>query len=338
MKSKNLVYLLVLVVLLGVAGWLISNRNEQGSLERKLDYEFGIKDTASIDKIIIKDKRPSSVTLTRDEGFWVVNNEYRARKEAMNTLLETLHRMEMRNFIEERMKPTVLKRMSVFGKEVQIYQNGKLLKTFFVGTETHDEMATYMMNKASDAPFAVNIPGFNGYLSSRFFTQAELWRSRDVTLMNPRSIREVQMVYPDSLNKSFKITVFSPDSLYLTNLEDEKVVRQASRVKMRIYLAASSRIKYEGAILPTDPIYQRRDSLLASTPVFYITIKDNNGKSTRLEGYKVRGPAELPDPTLDVPEFDPDRLHAFIDRERMVLIQYYGLQHIFKPIDHFKKP
>ncbi len=338
MKNKNLVYLLVLIVLLGVAGWLISKRNSSGTLDRKLDYSFTIPDTASIDKIIIKDKTPSQVTLHRTDGYWVVNDEFRARKDAINTLLETLNRMQMRNFIEEKMKPTVLKRMAVYGKEVNIYKNGKLFRTFFVGTETHDEMATYMMIKGSEAPFAVHIPGFNGYLSSRFFTAPELWRSRDVTLVNPKSVREVQMVFPDSLNKSFRITVFSPDSLYLTNLETEKVVRGANKVKMRIYVAAASQIKYEGAILPSDPIYSRRDSLLASTPVFYITVKDVDGKSTRLEGYKIKGPDELPDPTLEVPEFDPDRLHAFINRERMVLIQYYGLQHVFKPIDYFVKP
>lgn len=338
MKNKNLVYLLVLVVLLGVAGWLISKRNSSGTLERKQDYAFTISDTASIDKIIIKDKTPSQVTLTRDDGFWVVNDEFRARKDAINVLLETLNRMQMRNFIEERMKPTVIKRMSVYGKEVQVYKEGKLFKTFFVGTETHDELATYMMNKGADAPFAVHIPGFNGFLSSRFFTKPELWRSRDVTLINPRSVREVQTVFPDSLNKSFKITVFSPDSLFLTNLETEKVVPNANKVKMRMYVSAASQMKYEGAILPTDPIYARRDSLLSSTPVFYITVKDVDGKSTRLEGYKIKGPDELPDPTLQVPEFDPDRLHGFIDRERMVLLQYYGLQHVFKPLDYFLQP
>ncbi len=45
MKNKNLVYLLVLIVLLGVAGWLISKRNSSGTLDRKLDYSFTIPDS-----------------------------------------------------------------------------------------------------------------------------------------------------------------------------------------------------------------------------------------------------------------------------------------------------
>ncbi len=105
MKNKNIIYLVVLVVLLAVAGWLISQRNGSGTLERKMDYTFTIPDTAAVDKIVISDKRPSSVTLNREDGYWSVNGEFRARKDAINTLLETLNRMQMRNFIEERMKP-----------------------------------------------------------------------------------------------------------------------------------------------------------------------------------------------------------------------------------------
>ncbi len=338
MKNTNLVYLVVLVILLGVAGWLLSGRDSSGSLDRKMDYQFTIKDTAAVDKIVISDKRPSSITLTRQDGYWLVDGEYRARKQAVTTLLETLNRMTMRNFIEERMKPTVIKRMSVHGKEVKVYKNGKVHKVFFVGTETHDEMATYMMLKGSDAPYAVHIPGFNGYLSSRFFTSQDLWRSRDVTFLNPRQVKEIQMVYPDSLRSSFMISMFSPDSVYLTDLETNKVVRDANRVKLRMYINAASQIKYEGAILPSDGIYARRDSLLSSVPVFYIVVKDIEGKSTRLEGYRIKGPQEVADPSLEPPEFDPDRMHGFINRDRMVLIQYYGLQNIWKGLDYFRKP
>lgn len=336
MKNKNIIYLLVLVVLVAVAAWLLSSRNDSGTLERKMDYEFTIKDTAAIDKIVLSDKSPSTVTLTREGRYWMVNGEYRARRDAINTLLETLNRMEMRNFIEERMKQTVIKRMSVYGKEVKVYKDGELFKTFYVGTETHDELGTYMMIKGADAPYAVHIPGFNGFLSTRFFVDPVLWRSRDIVTMDSRDIREVQTVYPDSMEASFKITVHSPDSLYLTSLKTGQVVPGVNRVKMRVYLAAISQMKYEGAILPTDPISLRRDSLLASTPVFYITVKDKKDNTTRVEGFKIKGPEQVMDPTLEAPEYDPDRLHGFIDRERMVLLQYYGLQNVLKPISHFR--
>ncbi len=334
--SKNVVYLIVLVVLLGVAGWLISSREGNSTLERKMDYSFTIKDTAAVDKIIIKDKTPSEVVLSRNsKGKWLVGNEFPVRKDAIDVLLMTLYRMELRNFLPQKLKPIVIKRMATFGKEVQVYKNGELFKTFYVGTETADEMGTYMMIKGSDAPYAVHIPGFNGYLSSRFFTQPHLWKSRDITRMNPRTIREVELTYPDSANASFRLTVFSPDSLFFTNLRTGKPVKNINKVKAILFLNALGNMKYQGAILPSDGIWARRDSLLASTPVFNLRIKDIDGRTTRLEGYKIIGPAESFDPDLDAPEFDRDLMHGFINREEMVLLQYYGLQNVLVPLGFF---
>lgn len=338
MKNKNLIYLIILVVLLAVAGWLITSKNDSGTLERKMDYNFTIKDTANIDKIIIKDKSPAEVTLTREGKEWVLDNEFRARRGAVNTLLGTLYRMELRNFVPEKMKEIVLKRMTVFGKEVQIYKNGELFKTFYVGTETPDELGTYMMIKGSDAPYAVYMPGFNGFLSTRFFTQQHLWKSRDVTRMDPRNIREISMVYPDSSASSFKIQMFSPDSIFVTQLSTGKVLRNVNMVKTRLYIGSAARMKYEGAILPTDPIFARRDSLLASTPVFEITVKDTNGKTTTLEGYHIKAMEGMINDAGVEHKYDPDRMHGFINKQEMVLLQYAGLIEIIKPINYFATP
>ncbi|MDZ7847738.1 MAG: hypothetical protein U5L96_13775 [Owenweeksia sp.] len=46
----------------------------------------------------------------------------------------------------------------MYGVDVQVYQNGELAKHFIVGTETQDEMGTYMMMKNAQAPYAVHIP------------------------------------------------------------------------------------------------------------------------------------------------------------------------------------
>ncbi len=339
--KNNILYLVLFLVLLAVAGWLITENRGSGTLDKdgKERYAFSIKDTADIDKIIIKDKNPRQVILKRQSNHWTVNSEHRARKDAIRILLETLYRMEMRNFIEERMQETVIKRMTVYGKEVQVFKNGKLFKTYYVGTEAQDEMATYMLIKGSDQPFAVHIPGFNGYLSSRFFTEEHLWRSRDVITMNPRNIRSVEMYYPDSADASFKLHVFSPDSLYITNLRSGEVLRNRDKVKTNLFLNAFKNLKYEGLIVPSDPIYGRRDSLLASTPVFRMELTDVDGKTTSLSGYRIKGNAEMEmlEPDMERRDYDVDRMHGFINDEQMVLLQYYGLSSILKPRQYFLK-
>lgn len=338
--NKNLIYLLLFVVLLGIAGWLVSENSGGSTITNKGKeaYAFTIADTASIDKIIIKDKTPREIILTRSKKGWLVNGDFRARKEATATLLETLARMEMRNFVQDKMQQTVIKRMAVYGKEVNIYKNGKLFKILYIGTETPDEMGTYMMLKGSDQPFAVHIPGFNGYLSSRFFTQAHLWRSRDVITIEPNHVREIEMMYPDSVGASFKLHRFSGDSLYITTLSDGSVVKKRNVINTNLFLSAFRNLKYEGVIIPSDKIFSKQDSLLASIPVFKLKITDVQGDVTELSGYHIKAPLESYDPDVALKEFDPDRMYGFINNKQMVLIQYYGLRHVLKGVGYFSNP
>jgi hypothetical protein len=96
-------------------------------------------------------------------------------------------------------------------------------------------------------------------------------------------------------------------------------------------------MRYEGAIIPSDPIFARKDSLLASTPVFEITVKTDS-ESVNLKAYRIKGPAEALDPDEEAPEFDPDRLHAVINDDRMILVQYYGLRRVLVTPDYFLLP
>ena len=336
MKKNTIIYLVVFVVLLAVAGYLISDYQQKGTLTNTVDYDFGIEDTASIDKIIIKNKVPSEVTLSRKGNIWVVNDGKKARRDAIKTLLMTLKRMEMRNFLPENLQSTVFKRMASYGKEVQIYQNGQLSKTFYVGTETQDEMGTYMLIKGSDQPFAVHIPGFNGYLSSRFFTQEHLWQSREIFSIAPRDIRKLEMVYSDSTDASFSITRFSPDSVFVTDITTGKVLKNANKVNVNMFLSSFKTLSYEAAIVNTDKIYLKRDSLLLNEPVFKLSLTDIDGKKEMVMGYRMRGSGESFDPVLEAPALDPDRMHGFLNPDEMVLLQFYGMRNVLHGIDYFK--
>ena len=334
--KKNLLYLIVFVVLLLVAGYFLSENGGTSTLEGPENYDFAIKDTASIDKVIISDKTPNRATIRRTSDGWELDGEYAVRRDAIEILLETLYRMEMKNFLPQRMVPEVEKQLAVYGKKVEVFQNGELSKVIYVGKPIPSEMGTYMKLADGDLPYAVHIPGFNGFLNTRFISQPYLWRSRDLVQMKPRSIKEVELVYPDSLAASFKLTVFSTDSMYLTNAETNEVVSDLSQVKGRLFLAACANLKAEGEIIPSDPIYARRDSLLASRPAFYITIRSKGGEEKKISGYKIKAAPETIDYNDPKSFFDPDRLHGFVNDDRMVLLQYYGLRNVLKSSEELR--
>lgn len=333
--KKNLIYLVTFIALLALAGWLVSENTGNSTLEGPQNYSFSVKDTAAVTKIILSDKTPAKTVLSREGGDWLVNGEYPARTDAMEIILETMYRMEMRNFATKRLKPEILRHLDVFGKKVEVYQSGKLTKTFIVGLPTHDEMGTWMMIEGADAPYAVHIPGFNGFLSSRFFTESYLWKRRDLVRMNPRNIKEVEVIFPDSLAASYTLRVFSPDSIYMVRASDGEVIPNISMAKARMFLGAFKNLSYEGEIIPSDPIFARRDSLLASSPAFTIMVKDTDGKRRGFKAYKIKAQAQTIDFEDPSTFYDVDRLHGFINNDRMVLLQYYGLRRVIKPLSYF---
>jgi len=333
--KKNLIYLVTFIVLLAVAGWLISENTGSNTLQGPENYSFSVKDTAAVSKIVLSDKTPARTVLTRDSRGWLVDGEYPARPDAIEIILETMYRMEMRNFVTKRLKPEVLKHLEVFGKKVEVYQNGELAKTIIVGLPTHDEMATWMMIEGADSPYAVHIPGFNGFLSSRFFTETYLWKRRDLVRIDPRNIKEVVVLFPDSLAASYTLRVFSPDSIYFLRASDGKVMPNVSMAKARMFLGAFQNLSYEGEIIPSDPIFARRDSLKSSTPVFSFMVKDIDGQQTSFKGFKIKAQAQTVDFNDPNTFYDPDRLHGFINNDRMVLLQYYGLRKVIKPLSYF---
>lgn len=313
-----------------VAGYLLSQNTNNSTLEGPENYAFAIKDTASITKIVISDKSPSEASLTRTSDGWMLSGGQAARRDAIEVLMETLYRMEMKNFLPQRMVPEVERQLSVYGKKVQIYQNDRLTRVFYVGLPTPSEMGTYMKIEGGDLPYAVHIPGFNGFLNTRFITEPYLWRARDLVRINARNIKEVEMIYPDSLSESFKIRVFSPDSIYMLDAEQNVLEEDFSTIKGQLYLAACAKLKYEGEIIPSDPIFSRKDSLLASTPLFTLKVRSTGGEETKISGYRIKAAPETIDYDDPSSFYDPDRMHGFINDERMVLLQFYGLRNVLK--------
>jgi hypothetical protein len=78
-------------------------------------------------------------------------------------------------------------------------------------------------------------------------------------------IRSVTLVYPDSLSNSFGLEVEGGNDFKLYR-GAENTPADVNPARVRQFLVAAGKMRYEGAIIPSDPIFARKDSLLASTP------------------------------------------------------------------------
>ena len=203
MKTKNILYLIV-ILCLGFVSYKVLNK--ETSITRTDRRDFAIADTSNVVKIILSSKMPETAIVERvTENYWTVNEDFEARSSAIFYLLKTLQRMEIAHPVPLTMRDNVLGNLAVRGIKVQVFLKDGSEKTFYVGGENQELSATFMMLEGATDPYAVHIPGFKGYLSSRFFTAEYIWRDKTVMSYDNLAIKSISMRYyaPKMVNESF---------------------------------------------------------------------------------------------------------------------------------------
>ena len=194
MKKTSLLIIVILSILAGISIYLFKTKNGKTTLDKEAS-NFKYKDTAQVDKIFIADKDGKSLMLERLKGTWTVNNTYKARPDIMETLLKTIATVEVKSPVSKLSKENVIKVMASKSIKVEIYSKGNKVKQFYVGHTTQDHLGTYMLltNIETDEnysePFVTHIPGFEGFLNTRFITDELDWRDRLVMNIRPPKIK-----------------------------------------------------------------------------------------------------------------------------------------------------
>lgn len=233
--KKNLLYATVLLGLLAFAWWL-TQQDDRSTLD-PLETSFNVSDTAAVDRIFIADKAGRSVLVERQPaGHWVVNDTYRARPEVVEYLLATLLQMEIKSPVPRAAINNVKSLMASVGKKVEVYSKGKKLQAFYVGHSTIDSRGTYLIKEGAELPYIVQIPGWEGYISPRFFTGLEDWRERVLMRLAPDSIAEVRVQYLENpaqdyilrmpTERKFQLLSGDGNTEFTVNLDRAKAVFQ----------------------------------------------------------------------------------------------------------------
>jgi len=151
--KRNTILLTLVVIALGVLAVVLVSKNGSGTLKPELK-DFAVQDTASIDKIFMVKKSNDQVMLTKEDGSWIVNDTYPVREEAISLLLKTIQRVRVKAPVSKSAQDYVLKMMATRNTKVEIYSKEKLIKTYYVGGPTQDQVGTFMMLEGSSVPSA----------------------------------------------------------------------------------------------------------------------------------------------------------------------------------------
>jgi Domain of unknown function (DUF4340) len=329
--KQNKIILVVFLVLCLVAGYFLFTKN--GSTLKGELKDFAFADTASVTRIFMADKDGRRVTLVRQpEGHWVVNEKFTARKDAIDNLLYTIKAVEVKSPVGKNLYNNTMKLMAAKSVKVEVYVGNEAVKTYYVGHPTMDNLGTFMYLEGSTVPFITHIPGFNGFLSTRYFASEAEWRDKSVFRLDPRKITAIQIDEFSRPERSFTMQRAVDSTYTLIRTKENTPVLPLDINKVRAFLSAFSETYFERIDL--DVPKARRDSVLNVGPFAAIRVKTYDNRTVSLTCYRkpVTSQSRLQiDLSGQELPFDYDRFYALMNGDStFVVCQYFHFDRILK--------
>ena len=333
----------VVIVLLSVSFWILHN-NREGTIRKEL-FDFAVEDTASITKIFMVNMNGKKVTLEKIKpGHWELNKKYKARVDAIKNLLVCIKELEVKNPVGKSALETLSKQLATSSTKVEIYQNNKLAKVYYVGGDTQNGDGTFMLlsdietGENSTLPFVMFIPGFNGFLSIRYFLEEEIWRDRSVFSFYPDQISSIAVEYTQHPDSGFSISISEDYKISMADRRGKKF-SCFDTLKAKQYISYYSNIQFEALVTEIRPTL--KDSVLSKPAVHIIKLKDREGKVHSVKTFsKPIINAEIMDEATGKKRTeDIDRMYALINEDKdFVLIQFYTFGKLLQAPQYFAPP
>lgn len=341
-SSKRIRYTVIAVILLtAISYWIIRN-NQSGSIRREL-YEFGIDDTSKVTRIYMINTGGQEVTLDRMRaGEWKVNDKFRARNDAINNLLVCIRNLEVRQPVARSAVENVSKDLATSSTKVEIYEGKELVRVYYVGADTQDGLGTFMLlsdpktGENSTLPFVMFIPGFNGFLSVRYFIDEDSWRDRAVFRLLPDEIESITLDYPFAQDSGFTLHLAKDYSIKVNDSRGREIL-PLDTMKARRYVTYYSNIHYES--LQNDRRQTYKDSILGQGPAHIIMVKDRSGKIHTVKTFVKPhdDPNRIDEVTGQPIKEDKERMFALVNEEKdLALIQFYVFGKLMVSPNYFK--
>jgi hypothetical protein len=278
-KNKLIILLLIVLVAVSVFVWV---KNKRKTLIGN-DADFAVPDTASVDKIFLANKRGATALLQKNEkGVWMINGKYPARMDAVQLLLVTFMRTQIKFPAPQAAQENLLREIAAQGTKCEIYQNGKISKTWYIGHETQDLRGTFCLLQGADneKPFntvyAIEIPGFIGTIVPRFFITEEDWRNKLVLSITPDKIKNVTVNLHGSPDSSYSINVYGLHKFDVTTLSGKKI-QPFDTMAVQQYLSYFMDLYVDKWC--TNSFLPEMDSIKRTTDFLQISLTDINNKT-----------------------------------------------------------
>ncbi|KAA3649532.1 MAG: hypothetical protein DWP98_06910 [Bacteroidetes bacterium] len=309
---KNLIGIVLLLVLIAAAYFLYTSNSSVTKQERDFK-DFAIEDTSAIDQVFISRLSGEKVLITRrEDGIWRVNGEYIARVDAIGLILKTAHDITIQSPVSKGYLPSIIKRLATSSTKVEFYAGkDEPIKTWYISHATGTNVGTYMLLEKdgikSSKPYITHLLMERGFLGSRFFTDATVWKDRAMLKLKPESIKSVEVIHASDTSTSFKLENLGQSRFQITNLKVNSLTAVDPNIAIP-YLKQFKGVYYE--YVDTKTPIEKLDSVYNRIPRHSIKVLDNeqNKYTINLYNLPVRPGSELNGKPIF---FNPERMYAY---------------------------
>ncbi len=341
MKKKILVYTIVLV-LAGITAFILIKKNTKSTLNAE-SAQFDYQDTAKITKIVIHEKSGAIADLEKNEnGVWTINGKYPAKKKNVELLLYTLKQVQVKYPASQKSIPTVIATIATIGKKVEYYVGSEKVKVWYLGGTSPDQRGTYMVlgdnetDEKEEQPYANYIPGFEGFLDSRFFTDFNDWKSHEVMNTTPPLISNIIVEHSGMPDSSFIINVHGVNKFSLTDL-NKKNISNPDTFSIKQYLTYCCILDVDFYL--TGQSDREIDSVKKTIPFTTITINMKDGKQQKMKLFHKKPTEGQTDPISGLKLIkDPNHAYMLFNNDQeFALVQYLNFGKLIQSRKYFER-
>lgn len=282
--KRTFFLLLLLISIFGII-FFLSRESDKKTTIADAPRDFAVENVKEIYKIFIADRNGNSVTLAKKENYWQLNERWRANPNSVANLLQTIQKVKIKYIPPRTAVPNIIKDIATNNIKVEIYDKAnQLMKAYYVGGVTNDELGTHMIMADAEEPFVTYMPGFEGALRVRYMVDEMDWRDKTIFQESINNIRAVSIEYPKQRNLSFHLSKeagqYNVLPFYNTT---PRMNHPVSRGLIEKYLTGFERQVAEGF----ENQNSKRDSIVQLLPFSIINLERTDGSKREVKLYPI---------------------------------------------------
>lgn len=259
-KVKKLGAIFISLLILSVILHFAGKKKTISATDKAL---FSIADTTQIQSLNIETDG-QNIAVVRGENQWMLNDKYKADPQLIYLFQRILQAVETQRPVSQSNFDVIRSELETTGRKLEITMANGSTRTFYAGGNQAKSTA-YFANEDLSQIFIVVIPGYKTYVSGIFELTLNQWRDRTLFNSSWRTLQNLNIDYNHQNKQDLDISF---DGQFLS----VKDVNNLDTAAMMNYLQPLENFQLNDYL--EQGSFPRYDSLLATTPLAKITVRD----------------------------------------------------------------